>query len=893
VSDPERIPFGASPEDEPPAAVVEAFYERYLADRRRGAVADDAVYRSAFPGYESAIDAELAAIRRAAEEAAAPRFGRFRLLRELGRGGQGVVHLAVDQKLGRQVALKVLRGGASRRGEASERFRREIEVTAKLELPGICPVYETGVEGDDLWFTMRYAEGETLAAALARRATNSSVSASSRDADVSTTEADAKEALRAVAFVAAVARVVHAAHERGVVHRDLKPQNLMVSPDGSPLVLDFGLARADDLATPGLTRTGDVFGTPAYMAPEQIRPDLGAVDRRADVFALGCVLYEALAGRRPFVAEGRDALAAAVLRDDPPDLREGRPYVDADLAAVVSKAMEKDRRDRYATAAAFADDLDRVAVGRRAAARAGFFSSAARFARRRPLATRTAVVVCVALAFFAAFRSRRDPLEETRLALDGLIREGERSRPLDPRASSDRAATWRAQAAAAVADLPTFERRLRALRSDLARAAPRDSAEVLGAAAARAARLADVADRLALVGSPRASSAAARAKRAEARAVSAPESDAPAPDYRDAADAALDASIAAAIDALHELQGLVDAYDAESGAARAAAHEATVDRAAWERAARELAADARFGGAPLLRRANLIPLGADPESRLQEFAVVGTGATPVRAADGRLSTDAATAMVVVLLPGGEARTGAREDDAFAAEVEGPLFSVRLDPFFISKFETTQADWLRLIGRESSSFYPAWTSCGRATTFRHPTESATREEAATFAARFGMRLPTEVEWEYAARAGSETPWSYGADKRSLIGAANLADASQAALGREADAWRREAEIDDGWCRHAPVGSFRANAFGLHDVLGNVAEWCADDATFRLDEYAVREGDGRRERGHPFKGVVRGGGWKSDAGGCRVSARRIERVDVRADDVGFRVALSFGP
>jgi serine/threonine protein kinase len=347
--------------------------------------------------------------------------GPYRLLYELGRGGQGAVYAAEDLRLRRRVAVKVLTGLGTLDDAAAARFRREAEVLSRLDHPGLCAVYDAGVENGAPYLVLRLVEGETLAAKIARAKSRGAASGAPSCADVVGAEGaappDARTAVAAaVACVARAARALHSAHEKGVVHRDVKPGNLMVGPDGAPTVLDFGLARDLEADAPAVTRTGDVVGTPAYLAPEQLDPH-GRADRRTDVWALGVTLYEALTTRRPFDAPTAAAVADAVRRFDPDDPRRLNPAVTKDLAVVVVAALSKEPARRYATALAFAEDLERVARGEPPLARPlGPFGRARRFAARRPAAAAllfSAVVALPALsALGALYWAGRPAVEE-------------------------------------------------------------------------------------------------------------------------------------------------------------------------------------------------------------------------------------------------------------------------------------------------------------------------------------------------------------------------------------------------------------------------------------------------------------------------------------------------
>ena len=307
------------------------------------------------------------------------RFGGYRILREIGRGGMGIVYEAVQEPLGRRVALKILPD--SRLGNPTDlaRFRRESETASRLEHPNICAVYDAGIAQGRPFLAMRYVEGQTLAAALS----------SAREEEG---REDSRVLHDTLALVETLARALHAAHEAGVVHRDVKPGNVMISKAGEPLLLDFGLA-LDIESGSDLTRTGQVPGTPSYMAPEQISGRREECDRQTDVYALGAVLYECLTLAPPFEAPTLQALCHSILTREPEDPRRKNPAVTRDLAAVVSAALEKDRGRRYRTALALAEDLCALREGRAISVRPiRALGRLARWARREPAAATAAVL---------------------------------------------------------------------------------------------------------------------------------------------------------------------------------------------------------------------------------------------------------------------------------------------------------------------------------------------------------------------------------------------------------------------------------------------------------------------------------------------------------------------
>ena len=302
-------------------------------------------------------------------------FGRFTIIEERGRGGMGVVYRALDRDLDREVALKLLSLELS--GERDlERFRREAALASKLRHPRIVGVYSFGeVEGRP-FFTMPLVEGESVKELLAR---------SGRLAPP-----------RAAELIREVALAIDAAHQQRVVHRDLKPANLLLDADGGPLVLDFGLAK--DLGRgPDLTRTGELLGTPYYMAPEQARGE--GADHRADVYALGAILYELLTGKVPYEGQTAGEVLHKILTSEPPSPREHAPDLPYELETVVLTAMAREPFFRYQTAGALAEDLSRFLDDEPVQARRpGLVAQAIRLVRRHRAATAMFVLLLFTIA---------------------------------------------------------------------------------------------------------------------------------------------------------------------------------------------------------------------------------------------------------------------------------------------------------------------------------------------------------------------------------------------------------------------------------------------------------------------------------------------------------------
>jgi serine/threonine-protein kinase len=289
------------------------------------------------------------------------RFGGYELVRRLGDGGMGVVWEARHLRLNRRVALKLIRF-LTADGAERDRFRREGEAVARMRHPNIVEVFGAGEADGQPYIEMELLEGGTLARRLKERS---------------------YRPREAAGLVQTLALAVQAAHDAGIVHRDLKPSNVLFAADGTPRVTDFGLAKFLD-ADMSHTKTGDVLGTPSYMAPEQARGDAAAIGPRTDVYALGAILYELLNGRPPFRGDNPAATLAQVLcrRPAPPIARhdEARKR----LAAIWETCLEKDPRYRYPSAAALAEDLDRWLDGLPTKAKPpGPLVRVGRFVRRR------------------------------------------------------------------------------------------------------------------------------------------------------------------------------------------------------------------------------------------------------------------------------------------------------------------------------------------------------------------------------------------------------------------------------------------------------------------------------------------------------------------------------
>ena len=811
---------------------------------------------------------------------------RYDMKEELARGGMGIILRVWDRDLNRQIAMKVLPPGArgSPAGALPEhlpRFLEEAQVTAQLDHPGIVPVHELGVDANGrLYFTMQLVKGGELKGIF----------------ELARAGKDGWNVPRAVGVVVKACQAVAYAHAKGVIHRDLKPANVMVGRFGEVYVMDWGLAKIvgkkslidlrpkhdshgslttvhssqrDDSGSGDaalVTMDGTIIGTPAYMAPEQAAGQVEEVDHRSDVYSLGAILYSLLAGHPPYMPPGvrisARTILARVLDGPPAPLHRVNPPPPAELVAVCEKAMARAKSERYPGALEMSEDLQAYLDGHVVKAYEGGPLAQLRkwVARNRSTAVAAGAAVLAIIAGLLSVvaietRANRELREEN----DKVLRLSDVKRLKDYVEEAD--ALW-----------PCVPEKSAAMESWLKRAA-------------------ELAQRIDLHRD------SLRALERQGTKSGAGEGawTFPTPEIEWQHDALKD--LVAGLESFSNADpsiGAIASVRERLDLARTIESRSLTEHAReWDEAVRSIAdasACPAYGGLRIEPQLGLVPLGRDARSGLWEFAHVSTGSAPERVPTGVIHRSAEMGLVFVLLPGGNFKMGAEPPsagrkvgdphcDPSARAHEGPVHEVALDPFFASKYEMTQGQWLRATRRNPSKFRPE-----TGFSLLHPVELVSLAEARIVLARLGLELPSEAQWEYLARGGTTSVWWTGDAAKSLDHAANLADGS---LEREAPgAYPTLRWLDDGHARHAPVGSYLPNPFGIHDTVGNVWEWVSDAGRYADP---ASPGKGERPSSSGTMSYIRGGSWTNLAESGRSANRFAYKGENRDSDLGVRPVM----
>jgi len=893
--------------------------------------------------------------------------GPYRILGLLGEGGMGVVYLAhQEEPIRREVAIKIIKLGMDTK-EVLHRFELERQALAAMNHPHVARVLDAGITDDGRpYFAMEHVPGTPITDYCDEH------------------RLGIRERLE---LFSQVCNGVQHAHLNGVIHRDIKPSNVLVQiidgEDGEPVakIIDFGIAKATDqrLTEHSLfTEQGKLLGTPEYMSPEQAEGAGRRIDTRTDIYSLGVLLYELLAGVLPFQpsqlrAAGYAELQRLIREVEPPrpstrvttkanavdsaQRRSTNPSglahaLRQDLDWVTLKALEKDPARRYQNASELAADIQRYLKGLPVeACPPSAWYRTSKFVHRYRWQVSAAALLLLSLIggtigttwfMFEAWAQEKTARE----------RAGEAEREkAHAQAAAEKARVARALAESRLTDFDRLSavvklREAKALAAAMFPAWPDKADELrrwldergrplvaqreplrraLEELRRHALPYTDERRQQDIATHPKASELARkRAQRARTlgRAQTEPGAFRQLQGQLDREIATLEEELAARRtwlflegrdQFLHDtLAGLVadlgefEAHEVQDVSLRLAwatsIRRRSIDQHEddWRRATAAIAksdgvtASRLYKGLRIQPQLGLVPIGMDPDSRLWEFAHVRSGRPAARSpGDRRLRFDGDTGLVFVLIPGGEFLMGAQRRDRAqpnfdpqASQVNAePVHRVVLDPFLISKYEMSQGQWLRLTGQNPSAYHPGQRVPGPDITLAHPVECVSWETCTDVLRQHGLDLPTEAQWEYACRAGTNTVWWTGDKTQDLRGAINCLDQTRRRFGRQL-----LMQVDsglpfaDGFVLHAPVHTLRANPWGLHHVHGNVCEWCRDNwARYILP---VAPGDGLRDAPVSQYRVSRGGSYYHTARLARSAARPRPNQEYAGGDTGCR-------
>jgi formylglycine-generating enzyme required for sulfatase activity/serine/threonine protein kinase len=763
-------------------------------------------------------------------------FGRYRVQKQLGGGGMGAVYLVENTELKREEALKVPHFGVGDDPQMRERFLREARSAAQLDHANLCPVYDVGEINGVCFLTMRYLKGKLLSDYTGKP----------------------QPPRKAVEITAKLAQALESAHARGVIHRDLKPNNVMMCAGVGPVVMDFGLAKQTKSEDQKLTQAGTTLGTPSYMPPEQVKGQLERMGPASDVYSLGVILFELLTGRLPFKAATVGEVYGLVLHTEAPAPSSLRPGLDLALDAICAKALAKAPEDRYPSMKAFA------------AALIDFLKTAPAGEGAGNLTPMKAAPADIFQAATVAPDQAAKPIAVSKSSLKREVKSIFEKKTVAPIAAPRQAMKERPSPVARMKNQERTQRQRKWLMASGAAAVALVLLGLIGLGAAGVFKV-KTADGILIV------------------QVNEPNAE-------------------VFVDGGRTMVSWNEGRTQAEIHVKPGTRKVEVRKAGFSVDGTELTFK---DGDRVIFTARLVsderPMAkadAPPEKSPPPPAPVETGKIPADVTNS-------IGMKLKLIKAGKFLMGSPNDEEGRGDAEVPRHEVEITKaFYLGVYPVTRgqfaafakdADYTTEAEIEGTGYgynffnntfvsgKYSWRQPGFKQTDDHPVVEATWNDATAFCAWLSTKegkhyeLPTEAEWEYACRAGTKTRFWCGDAEASLKGNANIADAS---FKEKYPADERAVSWDDGYAFTSPVGSFKANPWGLYDMHGNVYQWCADyyDATYyqnsdKNDPLNSNKSDAR---------VLRGGSWGDRPQDCR-AASRWGAPGYHVDISGFRVAL----
>ncbi|MBL8858958.1 MAG: SUMF1/EgtB/PvdO family nonheme iron enzyme [Planctomycetes bacterium] len=834
------------------------------------------------------------------------------------------------------------------------RFVEEAQVAGQLDHPGIVPVHEMGLDAEgQFYFTMKLVRGRTLEGVLelARNGTDGWSTTRVLHVLLRVCEAMGYAHERGVLHRDLKPSNIMLGDHGEVYVMDWGLARLLARPDHALPVPEDGSSAlhsarsggsSSGSSSPFVTENDRVVGTPTFMSPEQAVGASAVLNPQSDIYSVGAILYTVLTGRAPYSEPGKRidnrAVWVALHRGPPQRVAELARGVAPELVSICEKAMARELHERYATMSELAEDLRAYLELRVVKAhRTGPWHELKKWVGRNKAVAVSllALFVVISAAGFTVAASEHARARESELRADvgessSLLARVDQLGPIHPASLADYD-DWLTRSRRLTQTLATraAEQAERALRADSTTERPLDVNAVRLVETARSIienqeqdlEKAKAPPSKQLTPDEEAARQAAllihpeelrwrRAKLAELEARLDPE-----PVLR-----FTDRELQTQADEGHQLlrnlyalERVTPRVERHAQLARDLRRRTLEDEASNWSAAVASIADAsqcpRYAGLKITPQIGLVPLGRNRDSGLWEFWHVLSGERPVADGQGNWIMDANTGMVLVLIPGGTVTIGAQSDDAtrprFDSEAEvtealplaagasadlRELRSARLDPYFVSKYEMTQGQWLWVADEQPSKVF-----VGRQSRFTprasraNPVEDVDWVTCTRVLAQIGLVLPTEVQWEHAARGGTELRYLTSDDFLDVHAEVNFGDRTlERAMRLE-----KLSQPDDGFAGHIKVDAFKANGFGLFNVLGNVSEWCRDWYADKDDATRPRDGDGEIRAQLQLKKSVRGGSFLTIPKWVRVSARSQREATAIGQDIGLRPARALDP